>query len=157
MESKKVKVYSGKHLFWHCLQQSFYKTVSQIFLNLFRSGDKRLLSDFTQKWGWFHGHYVRFPNNLGSRLKFQKTEARFCRWKSNDYDISNFLSLENPCTFLLGKGKTWKRIFKTNCEWSRNHTEKQFMPSKTSVNWLFNDIWCYLVIGCFDKKICVLQ
>ena len=30
------------------------------------------------------------------------------------------------------------------------------MPFKTEVNWLFN-IWCYLVIGCFDWKIGVFQ
>ena len=27
---------------------------------------------------------------------------------------------------------------------------KQIMPFKTTVNWLFNDDVCYLVIGCFD-------
>ena len=26
-----------------------------------------------------------------------------------------------------------------------------------TVNWLFNDIWSYLVIGCFDWKIGVFQ
>ena len=31
------------------------------------------------------------------------------------------------------------------------------MPFKTTVNWLFNEIQCYLVIGCFDCKICVFQ
>ena len=30
------------------------------------------------------------------------------------------------------------------------------MPSKTTVNWLFNDIWCYLFIACSDQKISVL-
>ena len=33
------------------------------------------------------------------------------------------------------------------------HTEKQIMPSNTTINWLFNDIWCYLSITCFDWKI----
>ena len=36
-------------------------------------------------------------------------------------------------------------------------TEKQIMLFKTTVNCLFNDIWCYLVIGCFDWKIGVFQ
>ena len=27
------------------------------------------------------------------------------------------------------------------------------MPCKTAVNWLFNDIWRYLIIGFFDRKI----
>ena len=31
------------------------------------------------------------------------------------------------------------------------------MPFKTTVNWLFNDIWCYLDIDCFDWKILVFQ
>ena len=31
------------------------------------------------------------------------------------------------------------------------------MPFKTTVNWLFNDMRCYLVIGCFDWKIVVFQ
>ena len=41
--TKRIKVHSGKHLFWHyCLQLSFvYKTVSQIYFNLFCSRHKR--------------------------------------------------------------------------------------------------------------------
>ena len=39
----------------------------------------------------------------------------------------------------------------------QNHTEKQIMPFKTTVNWLFNDIWCYLVIALFDWKIDIFQ
>ena len=31
------------------------------------------------------------------------------------------------------------------------------MPSKTTINWLFNDIWCYLFIAYFDRKIGVFQ
>ena len=68
-----------------------------------------------------------------------------------------FLSLKNACTFLLVKEKTWKSIFNTNSELSQNRTEKQIMPFKTTVNWLFNDIWYYLVIGSFDWKIGVFQ
>ena len=30
------------------------------------------------------------------------------------------------------------------------------MPSKTTLNWLFSDIWCYLFIACSDWKISVL-
>ena len=39
---------------------------------------------------------------------------------------------------------------------SHNHAEKQIVPFKTTVNWLFN-IWCYLVIAFFDWKIGVFQ
>ena len=48
-------------------------------------------------------------------------------------------------------------MFNTNSELPQNRTEKQIMPSKTTVNWLFNDIWCYLVICYFDWKIGVFQ
>ena len=86
--AKRYKVYSGKRLFWHYyLQLSFvYKTVSQISFKLFCSGDKRLLSEFLRKWGWFQEHNERFPKYLGLKLKFQKTETRFCKWKSTDID-----------------------------------------------------------------------
>ena len=151
-KAKGYKVYSRKRLLWHYrLQLSFvYKKLSQISFNLFWSGDKRFLSEFLGKWGWCHGHNERFPKYLGQKLKFQKTETRFCRWKNTDNnDINIFLSLENPCTFLLAKEKTWKRTFNINSELSQNHTEKQIMPFKTTLNWLFNGIWCYLVTGSF--------
>ena len=59
--------------------------------------------------------------------------------------------------FCLQKKKLEKSIFNTNSELSQNRTEKQIMPFKTIVNWLFNDIWCYLVIGSFDWKIGIFQ
>ena len=65
--------------------------------------------------------------------------------------------LENPCNVLLAKEKIWKHIFNTNSDLSQNRTEKQIMLFKTTVNCLFNDIWCYLVIGCFDWNIGVFQ
>ena len=43
-----------------------------------------------------------------------------------------------------------------NGELLQNHTEKQIMQFKTTVNCLFNDI-CYLFIGCFDWKIGIFQ
>ena len=44
-----------KRLFWYyCLQLPFTnKTASQISFNLFSLGDKRILSKFLSKWGWF--------------------------------------------------------------------------------------------------------
>ena len=39
--------------------------------------------------------------------------------------------------------------FNANSELSQNRTEKQIMLSKTTINWLFNDICCYLCIACF--------
>ena len=67
------------------------------------------------------------------------------------------VTVKKPCTFLLAKEKTWKRIFNANSELSQNRREKQFMPSKTGVNWLYNDIWCYLSSACFDWKIGIFQ
>ena len=128
--------------------------MSQISFKLFCLGDKRLLSKFLRKWGWFQWHNERVLRYLGSKLKFRNTETQFCRWKSTDNnDINIFLSLESPCTFLLAKEKTWKSAFRTNSELSQNRTEKQIMLFKTTVNCLFNDLWCYLAIGCFNWKI----
>ena len=61
--------------------------------------------------------------------------------------------LENPCIFLLANEKAWKCIFNTNSELSQNHTEKQIIPAKTTINWLFNDIWSYLFIACLIEKL----
>ena len=65
--------------------------------------------------------------------------------------------LENPCTFLLAKEKTWKCIFNTNSKLFQNRTVKQILAFKTTVNCLFNDIWCYLVIVSIDWKIGIFQ
>ena len=54
-----------------------------------------------------------------------------------------FLSLENHYTFLLAKEKTSKRLFNTNTGLSQSRTEKQIMPFKTTVNWLFHNIWLF--------------
>ena len=124
--------------------------MSQISFNLFCLGDKRLLSEFLRKWGRIQGHNNISPNILAKNQNF----PRFCRWKSTDNNnINIFLSLENPCTFLLAEEKNWKRIFNTNSELSQNRTEKQIMPFKTAINCLFNDIWRYLFIACFNWKI----
>ena len=53
--------------------------------------------------------------------------------------------------------KIWKRIFNISSELSQNRTEKQIMLFKTTLNWLFNDIGSYLVIGRFDWKIGIFQ
>ena len=97
--------------------------------------------------------------NVSPKLKFEKNETFFCRWSSTDNIYMNiFVLLENACTFLLAKERTWKCIVKTNSELSQNCTERQIMLFKTTVNCLFNDIWCYLVIiACFDWKIGVFN
>ena len=67
------------------------------------------------------------------------------------------MSLENPCTFLLARENTWKRVFKTNSKLSQNPTEKQIMLLKITLNSLFIDMWCYLVVGSFDWKLGIFQ
>ena len=59
--------------------------------------------------------------------------------------------------FAWTKEKSWKHTFNTNNELSQNCKEKQIMPSKTTINWLFNDIRCYLFIACFDWEIDLFQ
>ena len=117
-----------------------------------------LLIYFSRKIKGFYqsslGNEVDFRNimnvspNICQKVEFQKTETRFSWWKSTENnDIDIFLSLENPCTFLLAKKNIWEKgVFNTNSELPQNHTGKQIMPSKTTINCLFNDIWCYLFI-----------
>ena len=94
--------------------------------------------------------------NISAKKQFCKT--RFCKRKSNDQDnINVFLSLENPCTFLLTKEKTWKHNFNINSELSQNRAKKQITSYKTTVNWLFNDMRCYLVMAFFDWKTGIFQ
>ena len=143
-------------------KRTFSKLVGKI-----NSSERVLLNCFAREIKSFYqsslGNGVGFreimngsPNILATS-KFQKTETRFCRWKSTDNsEINMFLFLENPCTFLLAKEKTWQYIFNTNSELSelsKNRTEKQIIPFKITINWLPNDIWCYLVTGWFNWKI----
>ena len=67
LKSKNIQGMFEKTLFWiNCLQLPFVcKTLSQISFKLLCSGDKRLLSEFLKKWGWFQGHSERFPKYLG--------------------------------------------------------------------------------------------
>ena len=94
------------------------------------------------------------PNILAKNENFKQLIQDFA---DGNNDTNIFLSLEHPCTFLLAKEKTWKRLFNTNSELLQNRTAKQIMPSKTTTNWLFNDIWGYLFIACFDWKIGLFQ
>ena len=64
LKGKKVQSISGQMLIL-VLLCLVYKIVSQISFNLFCSDDKRLLSEFLRKWGWFQGHNERYPKYLG--------------------------------------------------------------------------------------------
>ena len=67
LKSKKIQGIFGKTFSLTLLSSTVfvYKTVSQISFKLFCSGDKRLLSKFLRKWGWFQGHNERFLKYLG--------------------------------------------------------------------------------------------
>ena len=71
-----------------------------------------------------------------------------CHWKTLPFHWK---------IFFLAKEKTEKHIFNTNSELSQNCTEIEIMPCKTTINWLFNNIWRYLFIDGFDWKIAVFH
>ena len=121
------KVYFGIIVF-SCLSST--KLCLRFVLIFFDRDIKRLLSEFFRKQGWFHGHI-----EISTTLTFS------CHWKT----IAPFW--------------LWKKIPKNTLltQKSQNCTEKQIMLLKTTVKWLFSDIWCYLVIGCFDWKIGVFS
>ena len=120
--------------------------MSQISFNLFFPKDKRVLSEFPWKWGWFQEHNERFSKYL-PKSRISKNRHGFlderalktttlissCHWKTR-------------VPFCLQKKISEKGVFNTNSELPQNHTGKQIMPSKTTINCLFNDIWCYLFI-----------
>ena len=87
--------------------------------------------------------YMHCPKNLSSRSKFQKTETLFCRWKN--YDCNN-IPVNGKPFYLFSMPENAFLKATVNCH---KIIQKQFIPFKTTVNWLLNDI-CELVIGCFD-------
>ena len=52
--------------------------------------------------------------------------------------------------FCLRKEIPGNAFLTLTVNYRKNHTEKQIMPFKTTLNWLFDDICCNLVIGSFD-------
>ena len=60
-------------IFFGCLLST--KLCLNFFFNLFCSGDKRFLSQFLRKWGWFNGHNEPFPNILNKNLNFKKWDS----------------------------------------------------------------------------------
>ena len=85
----RIKVYSGERLYWHYRLDLFfvYKIVSQIFLKLFFSEDKRLLLESLHKWGWCQGHNELFPKTsktyfLDEKAIIKTTLMSSCHWKT---------------------------------------------------------------------------
>ena len=92
------------------------------------------------------------PNNLAKNWNFKKlrhgfvderamitmTSTSSCHWKT-------------LVPFCLQKRRPEKAFVTLTVNYCKIvYTEKQIMLFKTTVNWLFNDTWHYLVIGCFD-------
>ena len=132
--------------------------MSQISFNLFFLEDKRLLSEFFRKCNWFHGHHECLPKYLGWKLNFKKLRHGFVDKRATiTTKVTSACHWETLAAFWLQKKRPEKAFFNTNSGLSQVRTEKQIMSFKTTLNRLFNDIWRYLIIGCFDWKICVFQ
>ena len=88
-----------------------------------------------------------FTNILAKNRNFKKLRHGFV-----DERALITTTLISSCHWKIlvpfAKENTCKRIFNTNSELSQNRKEKQIMPFKTIVNWLFNEI-CSLVMSCF--------
>ena len=155
--AKRCKAYSGKLLFWHYyLQLSFTHNQHLSFLlNSFAREIKEFYQGPLGNEVDFTGHNLS-PNVLVKNQNLKKLKQGFV-----DEEALITTTLISSCHWKTVESfylrKTWNRIFNTNSELSQNRIEKQIMLCKTTVNWLFNDIWCYLVIGCFDWKIGVFQ
>ena len=89
---------------------------------------------------------VCFDISIFSSLSFTKPCFEFILI-SFARDLKIFYQISRGNQRKFPQKSRLKMNFKTNCELLQNHTENQFMPSKTTVNWLFNNI-CYLVIDC---------
>ena len=140
-EQKGTRYIRRKVYFLELLSLAVFRLENRLsdFFNLFAREIKSFYQSYFGNEIDFRDIMNVFPNILAKKLKFQKLEARFCRWKSRDNNgINIFLLLEKPCSFLLAKEKIWKPIFKTNSELLQIRTKKQIMPSKATINWLLN-------------------
>ena len=92
------------------------------------------------------------PNILAKNWNFQKTETRFCRWKTNDYNnINIFLSLESPCTFLLAKKVPESAFLTATVNYRKILQKNKLCHSKQhQIDCL---MICYLVFVFFIEKL----
>ena len=77
---------------------------------------------------------------VDERVLMTTTLKSSCHWKTL---VPFCLRKKKPGNVFLTLIVNYRKIVQKN----------KIIPFKTTVNWLFNDIWCYLVIGCFDWKI----
>ena len=95
------------------------------------------------------------PNILAKNENFKELRHDFVYRRA--VIITTFPVTEKPLHLFAFKRKDLKTHFNSNSELSENSTEKQIMLFKTTLSWLFNDMWCYLMIGCFDWKNGIFQ
>ena len=67
LKNKKVQGIFGKTITLVLLSSADLRLQNHVsdFFSIVLLGDKRLLSEFCRKWGWFQGHNERFPKYLG--------------------------------------------------------------------------------------------
>ena len=106
------------------------KTLSWIFINVFRSGDKRILLDFMRKWGWFHGHNVSLPKRLGSRINFQKTETQLCRTAMITTALISYCHWKTLVPFCLRKKRPEKAFLTLTVNYRKIVQKKLYHPKQ---------------------------
>ena len=100
----------------------------RFFFTLFCWRDKRFLSEFLKKWGWFQGHNgIVSPNILPENENVKNLRHGF---KDQIAMIKTTLISSCHCKthILFCLQKTWKRVFNNNNELSQDRAEKQIMP-----------------------------
>ena len=119
-----------------------------IYLNLFCSEKKVDFRDIMDV----------SPDILAKNLNFEKLRHFFIYEKAliTTTSISSY-HWKTLIPFCLRKKKLENAFLTLILNHRKIVQKKKFMPSKTTINWLFNDMWCYLFIARFDWKIGVSQ
>ena len=97
------------------------------------------------------------PNILAKNWNFRKLRRRFVDERAM---IATTLTSSCHCKTLLPfclRNKRPEKEFLTLTVSYCKIVQKNKLSFKTAVNWLFNDIWRFLVIACFEWKIGVFQ
>ena len=141
-------VYFGITVF-SCLSST--KPCLRFLLNCFVQEIKRFYqSSFGNEVDFRHIINVSL-NVLAKNQNFKKLRHCFVDERAQKTaTLTSFWHWKILVPFCLRKKKPEKAFLILTLNYRKNCTEKKIMPFKTTVTWLFNDIWCYLVIGCFD-------
>ena len=155
-KAKRYKVYSRKCLFWlsifSCLSSK--KPCLRFFLICFT----REIKDSLEKRSLENVDFTTImnvsPNILAKRKNFKKLRYVFVDERAMiTTTLISFSHWKTLVTFCLRK-KGPENAFLT-LKWIIKKSYRKTV--NRAVNWLFNNICCYLVISCFDWKIGVFQ